>query len=97
MNSGFTPIAPNAPGKLAVPASPLPAARPAPAPNLAPAPAAAAPASLPAFRPVCTPTAHAGQPVLGEPKITLERDGDRVTKIKVQCVCGHIVELSCLY
>jgi len=30
-----------------------------------------------------------------EPKVTLEREGNRVTRIKVQCVCGNIIELDC--
>ena len=33
----------------------------------------------------------------GEPKITLEREGDRVTRIHIQCCCGHIIELACSY
>jgi hypothetical protein len=37
---------------------------------------------------VTPPTAH-------EPKVTLEREGNRVTRIKVQCVCGNIIELDC--
>ena len=32
---------------------------------------------------------------LHEPKVTLEREGSRVTRIKVQCVCGHTIELAC--
>ena len=34
-------------------------------------------------------------PAAHEPKITLEREGSRVTRIKVECVCGHIIELDC--
>ena len=33
----------------------------------------------------------------GEPKITFERDGDRVTRIRIQCSCGHTLELDCAY
>lgn len=32
-----------------------------------------------------------------EPQITLERDGDRITRIKVQCSCGQVIELNCAY
>ena len=31
------------------------------------------------------------------PKITLQRDGERITQITVQCSCGHVIELSCTY
>ncbi len=30
-----------------------------------------------------------------EPTLTLERDGDRVTRITIQCPCGHVIELAC--
>jgi hypothetical protein len=30
-----------------------------------------------------------------EPIVTLERDGQRITRIKVQCCCGHVIELAC--
>jgi hypothetical protein len=32
-----------------------------------------------------------------EPKITLERDGDVITHIRVQCGCGQVIELKCSY
>ena len=32
-----------------------------------------------------------------KPNVTLQRDGDRVTQIRIQCVCGHVIELDCLY
>ncbi len=31
----------------------------------------------------------------GEPIVTLEREGPRITRIKVQCCCGHVIELAC--
>ena len=31
------------------------------------------------------------------PKVTLEREGDRITRIEIQCTCGQIIELQCLY
>jgi len=31
------------------------------------------------------------------PKITLQRDGERITQITVQCSCGQMIELSCTY
>jgi len=41
-----------------------------------------------------TPTAHKEH---GEPKITLERQGDTITHIRVQCGCGQVIELKCQY
>jgi hypothetical protein len=95
MNPGFVPIAATGPGKAPGSSLPVPVPRPSPgAAALVPTPA---PQSLANFRPVAQPSSHDAHPNIGEPKITLERDGDRITKIKVQCVCGHIVEFCCLY
>ena len=33
----------------------------------------------------------------GEPTVTLEREGDRVTLIRVHCPCGNVIELACQY
>ena len=32
-----------------------------------------------------------------EPKITLVKDGDTVTAIEIQCVCGAVTRLDCQY
>jgi hypothetical protein len=32
-----------------------------------------------------------------EPIVTLEKDGERVTAIRIECSCGQVVELSCVY
>jgi hypothetical protein len=32
-----------------------------------------------------------------EPKITVHRDGERVTRISIECSCGQIIELACAY
>jgi hypothetical protein len=32
-----------------------------------------------------------------EPRVTLQRDGDRISLIRIQCTCGHVIELSCAY
>ncbi len=32
-----------------------------------------------------------------EPRVTLQRDGDRISAIHVQCTCGRSIELSCVY
>ncbi len=33
----------------------------------------------------------------GEPVVTLERNGDVVSRIRVQCGCGRVIELDCAY
>jgi hypothetical protein len=35
--------------------------------------------------------------VHADPTVTFERDGDRVTLIKIQCPCGNVFELACDY
>lgn len=50
--------------------------------------AAAAVPSMP------NPVAHA--PAC-EPKVSLQRDGNRVTGIHIQCSCGQVIELACVY
>jgi hypothetical protein len=32
-----------------------------------------------------------------EPKVNLQRDGNRVTGIQVHCSCGQVMELACVY
>ena len=39
-----------------------------------------------------SPPAHERLPV-----VTLQRDGDKVTRIHVRCSCGEVVELDCVY
>ncbi len=39
------------------------------------------------------PPAHNCPP----PKVTLQRKGEVVTGIRIQCSCGQVIELSCLY
>jgi hypothetical protein len=34
---------------------------------------------------------------LGEPRVTVQRDGDRVTHLRIQCPCGQIMDLACVY
>lgn len=33
----------------------------------------------------------------GEPKVTLERQGETITHIRIECSCGKILELKCEY
>jgi hypothetical protein len=32
-----------------------------------------------------------------EPQLFLQRDGDRIAGIRVQCSCGQVMELACVY
>jgi hypothetical protein len=60
---------------------------------------AAEPQGARPFRPLATAAAGA-QPAPacgGEPKLSLEREGGRITRIKIQCCCGHVIELACGY
>jgi len=81
MTKGFVPLSASSPPPAAQPAKPKTAAAPAPV----------------ALRPLAAGVAPAGAGHAGEPKVTVERDGERVTRIKVQCPCGHIIELACNY
>ncbi len=36
-------------------------------------------------------------PAHGDPTVTLERDGDRITGIRIECSCGRVTELTCVY
>jgi hypothetical protein len=31
------------------------------------------------------------------PRLSLQRDGDRITSIRVQCSCGQVIDLACVY
>jgi hypothetical protein len=32
-----------------------------------------------------------------EPQLSLQRDNDRITNIRIECSCGQIIDLSCVY
>jgi hypothetical protein len=34
---------------------------------------------------------------IGEPRVTVQRDGDRVTHLRIQCTCGMTIDLACVY
>jgi hypothetical protein len=38
-----------------------------------------------------------GEPANQEATVTLRREGDRITGIRVQCTCGQVIELDCTY
>ena len=54
----------------------------------------------PAFTPLTIPGAahaHACIAAQGKPVVTLQREGERVTGIRIECICGQIIELACSY
>ena len=40
---------------------------------------------------------HVHSPGAGQPVVTLQREGERVTGIRVECACGQVIELACSY
>ena len=32
-----------------------------------------------------------------EPRVSLQSEGDRITNIRVQCACGQVMDLACVY
>lgn len=42
-------------------------------------------------------SANGAEKKIGEPKVTVQRDGDRVTHLRIQCTCGMIMDLACVY
>jgi len=43
-----------------------------------------------------SPGAGAG-PACSKPAVTLQRNGEKVTAIRIQCGCGQVIELNCVY
>ena len=51
-----------------------------------------------AFQHLETPSAPAvGGKKICEPRVTVQRDGGRVTHLRVQCSCGQVLDLACVY
>ena len=58
------------------------------------------PETGPVFNPLQTFTAaHAHSPsgASGKPVVVLQREGERITGIRIECVCGQVIELACSY
>lgn len=56
--------------------------------------------STPAFTPLQSanaPNVHGAGSSAGKPVVTVQREGDRVTGIRVECACGQVIELACSY
>jgi hypothetical protein len=47
--------------------------------------------------PVAVGMAHHGEKKVGEPRVTIQRDGDRITHLRIQCGCGQVMDLACIY
>lgn len=39
----------------------------------------------------------AGGAGAGQPSITLQKEGDKVVGIRVECACGQVIEMACSY
>jgi hypothetical protein len=61
------------------------------------APAAFEPATPATLKPEPPAPAPAPHIVHGPPKITLERQSDLITHIRIECSCGQVTELKCEY
>jgi len=48
------------------------------------------------FKPLIPPPAPPTENC-SKPTITLERKGDVISGIRIQCACGDVIELSCLH
>lgn len=65
--------------------------------------AEAAPAASANFQSLPTPAqAKAGSNIghdkkLYEPRVSVQRDGNRVTLLRIQCTCGQTMDIACLY
>lgn len=52
------------------------------------------------FQPLARSTPAEGSPpahVHTSPQVVYEREGDQVTRIRIQCGCGEVIVLECLY
>jgi len=52
--------------------------------------------SADSFHTLDAPTTAAGKKNC-EPRVTVQREGDRVTHLRVQCSCGQVLDLACVY
>ena len=44
------------------------------------------------------PTGPAPPPAkIGEPRVMVQREGDRISGIRVHCTCGQVMDLACVY
>ena len=43
------------------------------------------------------PSPDAPPVACSNPLVTLQKDGDSVTHVRIQCSCGQVIELACAY
>lgn len=92
MSTAFVPLVPPEPPRAAAPAwAPLAL----PPRGETPAPFATAAAS--GVEESSSPAPAGPHPEHGEPRVTVERDGERITRIHVHCACGRVLDLACDY
>jgi hypothetical protein len=48
------------------------------------------------FQSLTVPAGHEAENC-GKPEVTLQRNGDIVSGIRIQCDCGQVIELACVY
>jgi hypothetical protein len=60
------------------------------------APASAAGQTTP-FKNLVNATPAQSQHANHAPKISVQRDGDKITKIQITCTCNQVIELDCIY
>jgi hypothetical protein len=53
--------------------------------------------SLEPLRPAALNGANGAEKKICEPRVTVQRDGSRVTHLRIQCTCGQILDLACVY
>lgn len=95
MPSAFVPFLPSG-GKVAAPRPGAPSPVTADSAAASSAFAALVPNATNSNAPAPNPSGL-GHSHPGKPTISLKKDGDRVTHIRVECACGQVVELECAY
>ncbi len=53
--------------------------------------------SLETTQPTAPPPATSEEKKICEPRVSVQRDGERVTHLRIQCTCGQVMDLACLY
>lgn len=54
--------------------------------------------SLPTPPPSTASVANAGHDKkMCEPRVSVQRDGNRVTLVRIHCTCGQTMDIACLY
>lgn len=43
------------------------------------------------------PAGSGNQQKICEPRVSVQRDGDRISSIRIQCSCGQVMDVACLY